>query len=421
MPVIVSFVGRSESGKTTLIEKLIPVLLRRGLRVGTIKHTHHTPELDRSGKDSARHLAAGASTVVLASSGQIQLVKTGVNGGLGGLVRYFDDVDLLITEGFKQERTPKIEVLRRAVSDRLLCRDDPMLLAVATDATIDLPVPVLPLDDPEAVADFIENRVIKSVCGQCPAGDPGLARLTSWFQRLRRILLRPRPRSRPGLPDESGPHRAGRRRIRAGWPPRRGSPAERSLLAETAGLLHDAGRFEQYLRYRTFRDAQSVHHGRLAVSVIRTHGLLDDFPAHRAASSPARRSPTTTKMRLHPLADPGALFLLKLLRDADKLDILAMAAARVDGRGRHGPLTDLNVPANGSCSPAVVAAIRAGRVVPIAKVRSRCDALLFFLSWVFDLNFPAAFRQLLEAGWFDRLAAAVAPAGGSRAARLQGP
>jgi molybdopterin-guanine dinucleotide biosynthesis protein MobB len=107
MPVIVSFVGRSESGKTTLIEKLIPVLRRRGFRVGTIKHTHHSPELDRSGKDSARHLAAGASTVVLASSGQIQLVKTGVNGGLAGLVRYFDDVDLLITEGYKQERTPK--------------------------------------------------------------------------------------------------------------------------------------------------------------------------------------------------------------------------------------------------------------------------------------------------------------------------
>ncbi len=161
MPLIVSFVGRSESGKTTLIEKLIPVLRRRGFRVGTIKHTHHTPELDRSGKDSARHLAAGASTVVLASSGQIQLVKTGVNGGLDGLVRYFDDVDLLITEGYKQERTPKIEVLRRAVSDRLLCLGDPMLLAVATDAPIELPVPVLPLDDPEAVADFIELRVVK--------------------------------------------------------------------------------------------------------------------------------------------------------------------------------------------------------------------------------------------------------------------
>ena len=161
MPLIVSFVGRSESGKTTLIEKLIPVLRRRGFRVGTIKHTHHSPELDRSGKDSARHLAAGASTVVLASSGQIQLVKTGVNGGLDGLVRYFDDVDLLITEGYKQERTPKIEVLRHAVSDRLLCLGDPMLLAVATDAPIELPVPVLPLDDPEAVADFIELRLVK--------------------------------------------------------------------------------------------------------------------------------------------------------------------------------------------------------------------------------------------------------------------
>jgi molybdopterin-guanine dinucleotide biosynthesis protein B len=76
-------------------------------------------------------------------------------------VRYFDDVDLLITEGYKQERTPKIEVLRHAVSDRRLCLGDPMLLAVATDAPIELPVPVLPLDDPEAVADFIELRVVK--------------------------------------------------------------------------------------------------------------------------------------------------------------------------------------------------------------------------------------------------------------------
>jgi molybdopterin-guanine dinucleotide biosynthesis adapter protein len=165
MPAIVSFVGRSESGKTTLIEKLIPVLLRRGLRVGTIKHTHHSPELDRSGKDSARHLAAGASTVVLASAGQIQLIKTGGNGSLDGLIRYFDDVDLLITEGFKRERTPKIEVVRSALSDRLLCADDPALLAVATDAALDVRVPVLPLDDPEAVADFIEARVMRGARG----------------------------------------------------------------------------------------------------------------------------------------------------------------------------------------------------------------------------------------------------------------
>ncbi len=83
--------------------------------------------------------------------------------------------------------------------------------------------------------------------------------------------------------------------IRAGWPPKRGSPAGRSLLAETAGLLHDAGRFEQYERYRTFRDGESEHHGRLAVQVIRTHGLLQDIPAASSGVSSWGRSPTTTK------------------------------------------------------------------------------------------------------------------------------
>ncbi len=161
MPAVVSFVGRSESGKTTLIEKVIPILRSHGLRVGTVKHTHHSPELDRGGKDSARHLAAGAATVVLASAGQIQLVKTGADCGLDGLLRYFQDVDLLITEGYKRERAPKIEVLRRALGGELLCRDDPTLIAVATDAPLDLPVPTLPLDDPAAVADFILARVVR--------------------------------------------------------------------------------------------------------------------------------------------------------------------------------------------------------------------------------------------------------------------
>ena len=160
-PAIVSFVGRSGSGKTTLLEKLIPILLRQGIKVGTIKHTHHTPELDRSGKDSARHFAAGASTVVLASSGGIQLVKRGVGGGLDELIRYFDDVDLLITEGFKRERTPKIEVLRSDLSDQLLCRDDPTLIAVVTDLPLALRVPVLPLDRPETVANFIRAHILR--------------------------------------------------------------------------------------------------------------------------------------------------------------------------------------------------------------------------------------------------------------------
>jgi molybdopterin-guanine dinucleotide biosynthesis protein MobB len=160
MPPIVSIVGRSESGKTTLIEKLIPVLNRRGYRIGTIKHTHHAIDIDRSGKDSARHRAAGAQTVMLASPGQIAMFKATDSESLNGLIRYFDDVDLLITEGYKQENKPKIEVLRAAVGPELLCRHDPGLVAVATDANLNVHVPVFRLNDPASIAEFIAQRFL---------------------------------------------------------------------------------------------------------------------------------------------------------------------------------------------------------------------------------------------------------------------
>jgi molybdopterin-guanine dinucleotide biosynthesis protein B len=160
MPPIVSIVGRSESGKTTLIERLIPVLRQRGYRIGTIKHTHHSIDIDRAGKDSARHRTAGAEIVMLASPGQIAMFKATASEALDGLIRYFDDVDLLITEGYKRENKPKIEVLRAAVGSELLCRHDPGLVAVATDANLDVHVPVFRLDDPAAIAGFIEQRFL---------------------------------------------------------------------------------------------------------------------------------------------------------------------------------------------------------------------------------------------------------------------
>ena len=162
MPPIVSIVGQSESGKTTLIEKVIPLLTQRGYRIGTIKHTHHAVDIDRSGKDSARHRTAGAETVMLASPGRIAMFKATASETLDGLIRYFDDVDLLITEGYKRENKPKIEVLRAAVGSELLCRDDPGLVAVATDADLDVHVPVFRLDDPAAIAEFIEQRFLAS-------------------------------------------------------------------------------------------------------------------------------------------------------------------------------------------------------------------------------------------------------------------
>jgi len=160
MPPIVSIVGRSESGKTTLIEKLIPVLTQRGYRIGTIKHTHHAVDIDRAGKDSARHRSAGAETVMLASPGQVAMFKATASEALDELIRYFDDVDLLITEGYKRENKPKIEVLRAAVGSELLCRHDPELVAVATDASLNVHVPVFRLNDPAAIAEFIERRFL---------------------------------------------------------------------------------------------------------------------------------------------------------------------------------------------------------------------------------------------------------------------
>lgn len=162
MPPVVSIVGRSESGKTTLIERLIPELRRRGHRIGTIKHTHHALEIDQAGKDSSRHRAAGAQTVILASPGQIAMIKSVPSESVAELVRYFEDVDLLITEGYKRAKTPKIEILRTAVHTELLCRDDPDLIAVATDAALDVHVPVFRLDDPVSIAAFIEERFLRT-------------------------------------------------------------------------------------------------------------------------------------------------------------------------------------------------------------------------------------------------------------------
>ena len=161
MPPVISIVGRSESGKTTLIETLIPELRRRGYRIGTIKHTHHALDIDQAGKDSSRHRAAGAQTVILASSGQIAMIKATPSDSVAGLIKYFDDVDLLITEGYKREKTPKIEVLRAEVHTELLCRSDPGLIAVATDADVTVNVPVFRLDDAAPIAAFIEQRFLK--------------------------------------------------------------------------------------------------------------------------------------------------------------------------------------------------------------------------------------------------------------------
>lgn len=162
----VSFVSKSGTGKTTLLEKVIARLKERGYRVGAIKHDAHRFDIDHPGKDSHRLAAAGADTMLIASPEKLALVKKHVASPPIEelLATYFTDVDVVLTEGFKQSALPKLELHRRERSTTLICRGeehDPTLLAVASDEPLELDVPVLDLNDAEAVADFVEEKFLK--------------------------------------------------------------------------------------------------------------------------------------------------------------------------------------------------------------------------------------------------------------------
>ena len=158
---ILGLAGWSGSGKTTLLTALIPQLLARGLTVSTIKHAHHEFDVDRPGKDSWRHREAGATEVMVASSRRWALMhelRGAAEPMLGELLSHMSPVDLLIVEGFKRHPHPKIEVHRPSVGKPLLYPEDPDVIAIASDAALAAPVPLLPLGDARAVADFISSH-----------------------------------------------------------------------------------------------------------------------------------------------------------------------------------------------------------------------------------------------------------------------
>lgn len=167
-PVIVSISAKSGTGKTTLVVKLIAELKQRGYKVGAIKHNAHDFDIDHEGKDSWRFTRAGADTMMITCRGKLAVVKRNT-GNLEPPVResidrYFGDMDIVLTEGFKKNDFPKIEVHRRERGTRLLYRDDsydPNLIAVASDTPLQVDVPVFDLDDAVGICDFIENRFLK--------------------------------------------------------------------------------------------------------------------------------------------------------------------------------------------------------------------------------------------------------------------
>ena len=161
MPPIVSIVGRSKSGKTSLIEKLIVELKSRGYRVATAKHTHRNMTLPESDKDSDRHLKAGSeASLIIDPNGLMMIKPLQQELNLEQIAQIIgEDYDIILTEGYKQDDAPKIEVHRRENAPPLT--DIKKLFAIATDEPLDSKVRQFSLDDIKGIADLIEQGFIK--------------------------------------------------------------------------------------------------------------------------------------------------------------------------------------------------------------------------------------------------------------------
>jgi len=161
---IISIVGKSDSGKTTLIEKLVPELTRRGYRVATVKHDVHGFEVDREGKDSWRHKQAGAHTVIISSPQKVALIRDVEKDSTLDEIRrrWVQDVDLLISEGYKKDVQPKIEVFRKEKHKKLLCTKKDNLVAIVSNQKFNVGVPCFHLEDMKGLSNFIEKEFINS-------------------------------------------------------------------------------------------------------------------------------------------------------------------------------------------------------------------------------------------------------------------
>jgi molybdopterin-guanine dinucleotide biosynthesis adapter protein len=162
---IIGLAGWSGSGKTTLITKLIPCLLARGVAVSTLKHAHHGFDLDRPGKDSFMHRAAGATEVIISSAKRWailhELREAEPEWDMAALVGKMSPVDLVLVEGFKRDAFPKLEIHRIANGKPLLYPQDPHIVAVASDSALpSTPLPVLDLNNIDPIADLLLERAV---------------------------------------------------------------------------------------------------------------------------------------------------------------------------------------------------------------------------------------------------------------------
>jgi molybdopterin-guanine dinucleotide biosynthesis protein B len=173
---IIGLAGWSGSGKTTLLTKVIPRIVARGLTVSTVKHAHHSFDMDRPGKDSHSHRMAGATEVLVGSANRWAVVhelRGEAEPTLPALLRKASPVDLVLVEGYKSESHPKLEVYRAANGKPLLHPGDPAIVAVASDTPLSgVRIPVLDLNDIEGITDILLRHAVAldRIAGLATAG-----------------------------------------------------------------------------------------------------------------------------------------------------------------------------------------------------------------------------------------------------------
>lgn len=160
---LIGLAGWSGAGKTTLLSRLVPLLISEGLRVSVIKHAHHNFDVDVPGKDSWVHRKAGATEVLVTSSNRWALMHE-LRGDreptLRDLVPKMAPVDLVVVEGFKRDSHRKIEVHRAANDKPLLYPEDPQIVGIAADVMIETQLPVVHLDDMQAIAALVKASAV---------------------------------------------------------------------------------------------------------------------------------------------------------------------------------------------------------------------------------------------------------------------
>ncbi len=176
-------------------------------------------------------------------------------------------------------------------------------------------------------------------------------------------------------------------------------------LARACGVLHDTGRFPQYDRYRTFRDSASVNHGALGARVIREGGALEGIASEADSNTILLAVRYHNAFRLPRLSDEASMHYIKLIRDADKLDVWRVLADHYERpeAERSGPVGQ-GLSESPGCNKEAVASLASGRPVPLSAARNFNDMRLLYISWAYDMNFSEACAQALSRGDLMRIA-----------------